>query len=257
MHACIQCAQEVCVPPVGVSHQPGHWQAPVVLRSVPACFKEPRHPPSTWTVSPLSASPVFPGFSCRLGLSDQEGPSQLFCSAGTQRHCSFQKNPGTWGLPPTCRPPLPPPPRRSLPGAQLWGTSPLPCSRAKASPSPQCPRGSSVGVRKFSLAFWAPGSRPLDQETLASQLPISVLQSASLVLETRLKVVLICPRGNSRAQGAGNCPSGSERGLTPSPKFSPRVFQEEFLIFTLSQDKENRNCFIPHTTNFRHCDIPS
>lgn len=35
------------------------------------------------------------------------------------------------------------------------------------------------------------------------------------------------------------------------------VFQEEFLIFTLSQGKENRNCFIPHTTNFRHCDIPS
>ena len=157
------------------------------------CLPALRHPSTLLLlgepVSPLSASPVFRGLSCHLGLSDPEGPSQLF---GTQRHCSFQKNPGTWGLSPPSTPP-------SLPGAQLWGNSPLPCSRAKASPSPQCPWGSSAGVRKFSLAVWAPGSRPLDQETLASQLPISVLQSASLVLEKRLKVVLICPRGNSRA----------------------------------------------------------
>ena len=233
MHARIQCAQEVCVSPTGVSHQPGHWQAPVLLRSVPACFKEPRHPPSTWTASEsLECFPSLPGPLLTPGAFRSGRAISTLRLGWYTKTLQFPEESWDLASPPNLPHSLPPPPPHSLPGAQLWGTSPLPCSRAKASPSPQCPRGSSVGVRKFSLAFWAPGSRPLDQETLASQLPISVLQSASLVLERRFKVVLICPRGNSRAQGAGNCPSGSERGLTPSLKFCPRVFQEEFLIFT-------------------------
>lgn len=73
------------------------------------CLPALRHPSTLLLlgepVSPLSASPVFRGLSCHLGLSDPEGPSQLF---GTQRHCSFQKNPGTWGLSPR------PPPRVCL-----------------------------------------------------------------------------------------------------------------------------------------------
>lgn len=176
--------------PQAVSHQPGHWQVPVLLGSVPACFKAPQHPPSAWRASEsLECFPSLPGPLLPPGAFRSRR------AVSTLRYTKTLQFPEeSWDL--GSLPPSTPP---SLPGAQLWGNSPLPCSRAKASPSPQCPRGSSAGVRKFSLAVWAPGSRPLDQETLASQLPISVLQSASLVLEKRLKVVLICPRGNSRA----------------------------------------------------------
>lgn len=75
-----------------------------------------QHPSFCRASESLECFPSLPGPSCRLGLSDPEGPSQLF---GTQRHCSFQKNPGTWGLSSLSTHP-------SLPGAQLWGTSPLP-----------------------------------------------------------------------------------------------------------------------------------
>lgn len=166
---------EACVPPSGCSPPAatGRWLG--LCCSLPA--RRAREFPDCL---PTAYSQTLP---CPPWLSDPEGLSQLL--AGTQRHCSFQKNPWSWRLQPPQSASL------TLLGVSLPRTLLSTCT-ALANPSSSLLEGQGLTpasvasgqlcrVPTFSSAGWAPGSRPRDLETPASQLP----NTCNLVLERR------------------------------------------------------------------------
>ena len=116
-HACTHPVRAGSVCP---SHGPGHWQAPVLLRSVPACFKEPRHPPSTWTASEsLECFPSLPGPLLTPGAFRSGRAISTLRLGWYTKTLQFPEESWDLGSPPNLPPPLPPPP----PPQSAWGTA--------------------------------------------------------------------------------------------------------------------------------------
>ena len=160
-----------CPPPLAAVHQP-----PLAGDGASVALCLLGGPASSLSASPQPTPSPSPAPHAP-GLSDPEGLSQLL--TGTQRHCSFQETPATA----VC---LTTPLGVSLPRPLLSTCTALgnPSSSllkgqglAPASVAP----GQLGRVSKFSSAGWAPGSRPRDLETPASQLP----NICNLVLERR------------------------------------------------------------------------
>lgn len=146
MHARVQRTQELCVPPAGCVSPA--W--PLVGACASAlCLPALRHPSTLLLlrepVSPLSASPVFRGLLPPGASQIQKGRLNPF---SVHKDTAVSRRILGPGVSPPCLP-------TQVCLGHSSGEPPLPCSRAKASPSPQCPWGSSAGVRKFSLAVWA------------------------------------------------------------------------------------------------------
>ena len=143
-------------------------------------------------VSPLSASPQSSraspapwGFQIRKGLLSSSARLVL------KEFSSFQKNPGTWGL-------HHPPPPKSAWGTALENLSSSLLKGQGLTPT-SVPLGQLCWGQEILLGCLGPclqASGSGDTSVTATNICVAI---CSLVLETRLKVVLICPGGNSRA----------------------------------------------------------